>query len=69
MKNKKQKQNNSVDSNQIIIDQKITVDAIVKAYQISEKQKVEKEIELEKNQKQEFIVGTRARYYHQWTIC
>ena len=69
MKNKKQKQNRNnkkqqdlVNSSQIIIDQKIMTDAIVKAYQIIEKQKVEKEIELEKKEKQEWqeIMGQKG---------
>lgn len=66
MKSKKQKQNNkkqknAVDSNQIITEQKIIVEAIVKAYQIIEKQKVEREIELEKNEKREWqeIMGQK----------
>lgn len=68
MKNKKQKKNknsekqkNSVSSNQIIIDDQMMVDAIVKAYQIIEKQKVENEIELEKNEKREWreIMGQK----------
>lgn len=68
MKNKKQKKNknsekqkNSVSSNQIIIYDQMMVDAIVKAYQIIEKQKVENEIELEKNEKREWreIMGQK----------
>ena len=66
MKNKKQKKNsekqqNPVNSNQIIIDSKIMADAIVKAYQIIEKEKVEKAIELEKNEKKEWqeIMGQK----------
>ena len=66
MKNKKQKQKNkkdqnSVNSNQIIIDDQTMTDAIVKAYQIIEKQKVETEIELEKKEKREWqeIMGQK----------
>lgn len=66
MKSKKQKQNNkkqknAVDSNQIITEQKITVETIVKAYQIIEKQKAAKEIECEKNEKREWqeIMGQK----------
>ena len=62
MKNKKQKKNknnekqqNHVNSNQIILDSKIMTDAIVKAYQIIEQEKVEKEIELEKNERREWL--------------
>lgn len=66
MKNKKQKQNNkkkqnSVNSNQITLEQQMMMDAIVMAYQIIEKQKVETEIELEKNEKKEWqeIMGQK----------
>lgn len=66
MKNKKQKQKNkkdqnSVNSNQIIIDDQTMTDAIIKAYQIIEKQKVETERELEKKEKREWqeIMGQK----------
>ena len=68
MKNKKQKQNknikkqqNIVNSNPITIDKQMMVDAIVKSYQIIVKQKVEKELEIERKEKQEWqkIMGQK----------
>lgn len=66
MKGKKQKQNNKKkqnpdNSNQIIIDDQMMTDAIVRAYQIIENQKLEKKIELEKKERGEWqeIMGQK----------
>lgn len=69
MKNKKQKKNrnnkmmkeNLINSNQIIIEQKSMTDAIVRAHEIIEEKKMEKKIEIEKIEKQEWqqIMGQK----------
>ena len=60
-RNNKKKERNQADSNEVIINQKAIIDAIVSAHRIIEEQKLQREVESEKIAKQEWqeIMGQK----------